>query len=60
MTTKNILLRLNPTVHKAVKLQAEDEGKSVNLWLNEIICKELGIEIKQSTKLVSVTVNKVA
>jgi len=60
MATKSVLLRLDPIVHKEIKLQAEDEGKSVNLWLNETICNELGIKIKQSTKLVSVTVNKVA
>ena len=41
MKTEVIYLRLNPRIKEAVNLKALDEGKSVNLYLQDLICKEL-------------------
>ena len=47
MKTEVIYLRLNPRIKEAVNLKALDEKKSVNLWLQDLICKELEIEVEQ-------------
>ena len=39
MKTEVIYLRLNPRIKEAVNLKALDEKKSVNLWLQDLICK---------------------
>ena len=60
MKTEVIYLRLNPSIKEAVNLKAIDEGKSVNLWLQDLICKELEIEIEQKLKLVRNAAGQVA
>ena len=52
MKTEVIYLRLNPRIKEAVNLKALDEKKSVNLWLQDLICKELEIEVEQELQLV--------
>ena len=47
-------------IFKAVNLKALDEGKSVNLWLQDLICKELEIEVEQELKLVRRAAGQVA
>ena len=55
-----IYLRLNPRIKEAVNLKALDEGKSVNLYLQDLICKELDIEVEQELKLVRRAAGQVA
>ena len=60
MKTEVIYLRRNPRIKEAVNLKAFDEGKSVNLWLQDLICKELEIEVEQELKLVRRAAGQVA
>jgi len=60
MKTEVIYLRLNSSIKEAVNVKAIDEGKSVNLWLQDLICKELEIEIEQKLKLVRNAAGQVA
>ncbi len=60
MKTEVIYLRLNPRIKEAVNVKALDEGKSVNLWLQDLICKELGLEVEQKLKLVRNAAGQVA
>ena len=43
-----------------VNVKALDEGKSVNLYLQDLICKELGLEVEQKLKLVRNAAGQVA
>lgn len=60
MKTEVIYLRLNPSIKEAVNTKALDEGKSVNLYLQDLICKELGLEVEQELKLVRRAAGQVA
>lgn len=48
--SKSALVRVSPEMHKKIKIQAAEEGKSIRVWMTELVIEKLSKPITAKKK----------
>ena len=55
-----LFMRTHPAVKDAVEAEAKRQQMSTNLWLEELLCRELGLNLEHQLKVMTRAAGHVA